>query len=110
MCFPVYPSHADRRSINTGFQSLRNALPSAIPTDSKAIILRKAVSHIKHMEDAMRKHGISLSDSSPEDDDVPMREATGGVNGLHVDVDTKYDSMHVEDLAELERERKPTVA
>lgn len=56
----------------------------------------------------MRKHGISINDVP--DDDEPMREATGGVNGLHVDMDTKYDSMHVEDVAELERERKPTVA
>ncbi|BEJ16428.1 hypothetical protein CspHIS471_0510330 [Cutaneotrichosporon sp. HIS471] len=94
-----------RESINTGFQSLRNALPSAIPTDSKAIILRKAVSHIKQLEEAMRKHGINLADV---EEDEPMREATGGVNGLHVDMDAKYDSMHVEDVS-IERERKPAI-
>ncbi len=66
------------------------------------------MSHIKLLEDLVRKHGISINDVP--DDDEPMREATGGVNGLHVDMDTKYDSMHVEDVAELERERKPTVA
>lgn len=103
----MFSLSADIRSINTGFQSLRNALPSAIPTDSKAIILRKAVSHIKQLEDAMRKHGINLADTA--EDDEPMREATGGVNGLHVGVDAKYDSMHVEDVS-IERDRKPAIA
>jgi hypothetical protein len=50
---------ANSRSINSGFQSLRNALPGALPTDSKAIILRKAVEHIKHIEGMLHKAGVN---------------------------------------------------
>ncbi|WVW80971.1 hypothetical protein I302_102962 [Kwoniella bestiolae CBS 10118] len=54
-----------RESINSGFQALRQAIPSSLPTDSKAIILRKAVSHITHLEDIIRRSGITYSDSPP---------------------------------------------
>lgn len=40
------------RSINTGFGALRAALPLALPTDSKAIILRKALARIEQLERA----------------------------------------------------------
>jgi hypothetical protein len=43
-----------RRSINTGFQALRKVVPSASPTDSKAVILRKAAAHIAHLETLLR--------------------------------------------------------
>ncbi|KAK8850433.1 hypothetical protein IAR55_004351 [Kwoniella newhampshirensis] len=54
-----------RESINTGFQALRTTLPSALPTDSKAIILRKAVAHITHLEMILRRSGVSYSNSPP---------------------------------------------
>ncbi|WWC92184.1 uncharacterized protein L201_007138 [Kwoniella dendrophila CBS 6074] len=54
-----------RESINSGFQALRQALPSSLPTDSKAIILRKAVSHITYLEDLVRRSGIDFSNSPP---------------------------------------------
>ncbi|WWC65148.1 uncharacterized protein I303_107762 [Kwoniella dejecticola CBS 10117] len=54
-----------RESINSGFQALRQALPSSLPTDSKAIILRKAVSHIAHLENIVRRSGITYSTSPP---------------------------------------------
>ncbi|WVR08507.1 hypothetical protein IAU60_005562 [Kwoniella sp. DSM 27419] len=52
-----------RESINTGFQALRVALPSSLPTDSKAIILRKAVAHITHLENILRGSGVAYPDS-----------------------------------------------
>jgi hypothetical protein len=62
------------RSINSGFQALRNALPSSIPTDSKAIILRKAVSHIQQLEGLLRRAGIEPIPSGAEWGDSPDRE------------------------------------
>lgn len=107
---------ATPRSINTGFQSLRTALPSSIPTDSKAIILRKAVSHITHLEALLRKAGIPIAPSPPglnrgdsgstrgeeedeEDDsnDVVMRETTGAVATLKMDKGG-WENVHVEDV------------
>lgn len=43
---------ADGRSINSGFTELRAVLPSALPTDSKAVILRKALARIQQLERA----------------------------------------------------------
>ena len=40
----------DDRSINSGFASLRQALPTCHPTDSKAVVLRKAVARIEQLE------------------------------------------------------------
>lgn len=91
------------RSINTGFQALRVALPSAIPTDSKAIILRKAVSHITRLEALLHKAGIRANE---EDEDVTMSETTGGVRDLTVEMDGKWDDLQVEDV---DVERKPPV-
>ncbi|WRT70587.1 uncharacterized protein IL334_007585 [Kwoniella shivajii] len=54
-----------RESINSGFQALRQALPSSLPTDSKAIILRKAVAHITHLESIVRRSGLPYSQSPP---------------------------------------------
>lgn len=48
-------------SINSALQALHKALPTSIPTDSKAIILLKAVSHIQHLEGLLRRSDISLS-------------------------------------------------
>lgn len=49
---------ADNRSINTGFQNLRNAIPFSIATDSKAVVLRKATAHIQHLEFLLRRAGV----------------------------------------------------
>lgn len=98
-------SDTNTRSINTGFQALRVALPSAIPTDSKAIILRKAVSHITRLEALLAKAGIKADEG--DDEDVTMREATGAVRDLSVQMDGKWDDVLVEDVAV---ERKPRVA
>ncbi|ORX41133.1 hypothetical protein BD324DRAFT_43755 [Kockovaella imperatae] len=46
-----------RESINSGFTSLRSVLPNSIPTDSKAVVLRKAVAHIMSLENRLRKVG-----------------------------------------------------
>lgn len=51
----------DDRSINSGFNALRSALPNSIPTDSKAIVLRKAVTHITQLENLLRKAGIAVT-------------------------------------------------
>lgn len=75
-------------------------MPSSIPTDSKAIILRKAVGHITHLETLLRKHGIGV-------EDVEMREATGGVNALKMDTGKAWEEVRVEDV---EIERKPDVS
>ncbi|CAD6580547.1 MAG: hypothetical protein TREMPRED_002774 [Tremellales sp. Tagirdzhanova-0007] len=69
-----------RESINSGFAALRVALPSAISTDSKAIILRKAVAHITHLEGLLREAGIGYAGPSAreewvEDEDMDMEEA-----------------------------------
>jgi hypothetical protein len=48
-------------SIKSALQALHKALPTSIPTDSKAIILLKAVSHIQHLEGLLRRSDISLS-------------------------------------------------
>jgi hypothetical protein len=45
MCTILIP-----RSINSGFAQLRAALPTCHPTDSKAVVLRKAVSRIQQLE------------------------------------------------------------
>lgn len=49
---------------------MRAALPRSTPTDSKAIILRKAVSRIKYLEAALRNAGITSADP-------PSREEWG---------------------------------
>ncbi|OCF31743.1 hypothetical protein I316_06550 [Kwoniella heveanensis BCC8398] len=54
-----------RESINSGFQALRASLPSSLPTDSKAIVLRKAVAHIAHLESVLRRSGVNYSQSPP---------------------------------------------
>ncbi|WVF67987.1 hypothetical protein IAT40_002749 [Kwoniella sp. CBS 6097] len=54
-----------RESINSGFQALRASLPSSLPTDSKAVVLRKAVAHIAHLETVLRRSGVSYSQSPP---------------------------------------------
>ena len=48
------------RSINSGFTALRGVLPSSIPTDSKAVVLRKAVAHIVALESRLRKAGVNV--------------------------------------------------
>ncbi|KAL7422690.1 hypothetical protein Q5752_001981 [Cryptotrichosporon argae] len=50
-----------RESINTGFEALRAALPSTSVTDSKALVLRKAVTHIAHLEALLRDAGIGIA-------------------------------------------------
>lgn len=42
------------RSINEGFQALRGVTPTAAPADSKAVVLRKAASHILYLEEMLR--------------------------------------------------------
>lgn len=58
-CFPF----SSTRSINSGFQALREALPTSLSTDSKAVILRKAVSRISYLEGLLQKNNISFSDA-----------------------------------------------
>ena len=58
-------------------------MPNAIPTDSKAIILRKAVSHIHHLEGLLRKAGINPGGSkgpvlTPSSWDEEGERADGG--------------------------------
>lgn len=79
------------------------------------------MSHITHLEGLLRKAGISIAvgaavkddDSLPEgeegegDEDVVMRETTGGVRDLSVQLEKKWEEVQVEDVAV---ERKPTVA
>lgn len=50
---------ADVRSINTGFVGLRQVVPSASITDSKAVILRKAAAHIKQLESMLANRQTS---------------------------------------------------
>lgn len=52
-----------RESINSGFQALRATLPTSLSTDSKAVILRKAVSRISYLEGLLQKNNISFSDA-----------------------------------------------
>jgi len=66
---------------------LRTAFPSSIPTDSKAIILRKAVLHINHLEGLLRDAGIGYAgpptptrgDWGEEDVKEDVEMAEGGV-------------------------------
>ncbi|OWT37984.1 hypothetical protein J008_00800 [Cryptococcus neoformans] len=53
-----------RESINSGFQALRAALPTSLTTDSKAVILRKAVSRISYLEGLLQKNNISFSNGA----------------------------------------------
>lgn len=118
------------RSINTGFKALRTTLPSSVPTDSKAIVLRKAVSHILHLEDLLRQNGIPVGpaptgaqppnlhrgdsgstqgdeeENEDEDEDVEMRQATGGVATLKVDK-VNGEWAHVENAT---ADRKPAIS
>ena len=75
----------DYRSINAGFTSLRGVLPSAVPTDSKAVVLQKAVAHIMTLESRLRKAragaGIQGPSGSPlasswKDSDLDMGDGT----------------------------------
>ncbi|WWC98700.1 hypothetical protein V866_005593 [Kwoniella sp. B9012] len=70
-----------RESINSGFQALRQAIPSFLPTDSKAIILRKAVSHITHLENIIRRSGLTYSDSPPPGGGGPSEGWSNDENG-----------------------------
>jgi len=54
------------RSINTGFVGLRQVVPSASITDSKAVILRKAAAHIKQLEAMLSNRQKGGRISSPE--------------------------------------------
>nr|ODN96122.1 hypothetical protein L204_03813 [Cryptococcus depauperatus CBS 7855] len=56
-----------RESINLGFQSLRGSIPSSLPTDSKAVVLRKAVAHIGFLEDLLRQHNVEFTKSLHEE-------------------------------------------
>ena len=94
---------ANRRSINSGFNALRTALPNSIPTDSKAIVLRKAVSHIGHLESLLRKSGINMAGahnsssggsvltpaSWDEEGGAELGEGEGDDDDLEMDVDEK---------------------
>ncbi|WVN89660.1 uncharacterized protein L203_104890 [Cryptococcus depauperatus CBS 7841] len=57
----------DKMSINLGFQSLRGSIPSSLPTDSKAVVLRKAVAHIGFLEDLLRQHNVEFTKSPHEE-------------------------------------------
>ncbi|ODO10483.1 hypothetical protein I350_01078 [Cryptococcus amylolentus CBS 6273] len=50
-----------RESINSGFQALRTTVPTTSATDSKAIILKKAVAHINHLEGLLKRHNIEFT-------------------------------------------------
>ena len=54
------------RSINTGFVGLRQVVPSASITDSKAVILRKAAAHIKQLEAMLSNRQTGGRTSSTE--------------------------------------------
>ena len=77
------------RSINVGFQNLRQALPTAIAADSKAIILRKAVAHIHYLEDALRRQGIRV-DPIPGARGKGLRESTGLRPSDEMDMDMEW--------------------
>lgn len=64
------------RSINSGFQALRKVVPSSSPTDSKAVILRKAAAHIAHL-DAIIRNG-SHSAISPDEDEIMLSDDVPG--------------------------------
>lgn len=59
-----FASLPSARSINSGFQALRAALPTSLTTDSKAVILRKAVSRISYLEGLLQKNNISFSNGA----------------------------------------------
>ncbi|KAK4688636.1 hypothetical protein P7C73_g1482, partial [Tremellales sp. Uapishka_1] len=81
-----------RESINKGFQTLRDALPSAIPTDSKAIVLRKAVTHIQQLESLLAKAGLMYPGSSGQRTAVASPTASGSVGTTATwDVDLKME-------------------
>ncbi|KAK1922990.1 hypothetical protein DB88DRAFT_511561 [Papiliotrema laurentii] len=94
-----------RESINTGFAALRTALPNSVPTDSKAIILRKAVSHISHLESLLRKAGINSSSGSAApvltpsswDEDGDRVDGVEGDVGIEDDGDVEMDKGKWED-------------
>ena len=58
----------DFRSINSGFAALRAALPMSTPTDSKAVVLRKAVAHVNHLETLLNHAGIGYSAPASRDE------------------------------------------
>lgn len=68
---PQYdPSKNDAydRSINTGFASLRAALPTCHPTDSKAVVLRKAVARLQQLEQLIGPEASSRHSDKREQD------------------------------------------
>lgn len=62
--FNFYFGFSSTRSINSGFQALRATLPTSLTTDSKAVILRKAVSRISYLEGLLQKNNISFSNDA----------------------------------------------
>ena len=69
------------RSIRVGFDSLRQVVPSASDTDSKASILNKAVGHIVHLESLLqeirRSQGITL-DPNPVNNFISIKNEDQG--------------------------------
>ena len=69
------------RSIRVGLDSLRQVVPSASDTDSKASILNKAVGHIVHLESLLqeirRSQGITL-DQNPVNDFISIKNEDQG--------------------------------
>lgn len=80
----------NHRSINTGFQALRKVVPSASPTDSKAVILRKAAAHIAQLETLLRTGGQPAS--RPQALSLEQDELMGSASDSGADLEDEDDT------------------
>lgn len=95
-----------RRSINTGFQALRKVVPSASPTDSKAVILRKAAAHIAQLETLLRTGDQTAARQSQAlslEQDELMGSASDSGAELEDDDDVGSDGDRREPVVKAER-------
>ena len=79
--FTVYVKQASsdiHRAINAGIDAIRHAVPSGTESDSKAIILEKAVEYISHLESLLqdaRVRGATDYRRPPSEEESLLQDA-----------------------------------